>query len=113
MILNKIYNENCIITMQKLSNSSVDGIITSPPYNINTERSDMYYKNGYSEIDNLTESEYLKIRVAEFNEFSRIVRDKGVICYNISYAKENPVLPTLLISKVHNETDLTVADIIV
>lgn len=38
--------------------------------------------------------------------------DKGVICYNISYHNENPILPTLLTSKNHNETDLTIADII-
>jgi len=40
------------------------------------------------------------------------MKDDGVICYNISYSKENPILPTLLVVKAHNETDLTIADII-
>jgi DNA modification methylase len=52
------------------------------------------------------------VRTNEFKQFSRVLKDKGVICYNISYAKENPILPTLLVAKVHNDTDLTIADII-
>lgn len=109
---NKIYNENNIDTMSRISDKSISGIITSPPYNITSERRDVYYNNGYSDIDNLTEDEYLEVRTNEFKEFSRIISDTGVICYNISYHKENPILPTLLITKIHNETDLTVADII-
>lgn len=107
-----IYNENCSATMSRMLNSSLGGIITSPPYNINTERSDCYYNNGYSELDGLSENDYLEVRTDEFKEFSRVLKNDGVICYNISYAKENPILPTLLVSKIHNETDLTVADII-
>lgn len=109
---NKIYFENCIDTMGRMEDKYIDGIITSPPYNINTERSDCYYNNGYSEIDGLSENDYLNVRTKEFKEMYRVLKDRGVICYNISYAKENPVLPTLLVSKVHNETDLTIADII-
>lgn len=108
----KIYNEDCRITMKRLHDNSIDGIITSPPYNINTERSDCYYNNGYSEIDGMSENDYLNVRTSEFVEFCRILSDVGVICYNISYAKENPILPTLLVAKIHNETDLTIADII-
>ena len=109
---NVIYNENCKKTMQIIPDEVIDGIITSPPYNINTKRSDCYYNNGYSDLDNLSEEEYLQVRTDEFKEFSRIINNKGVICYNISYSKENPILPTLLVSKIHNETDLTIADII-
>ena len=109
---NIIYNEDCKITLKRLQDKSIDGIITSPPYNINTERSDCYYNNGYSELDGLSEYDYLEVRTNEFKEFSRVINDTGVICYNISYAKENPILPTLLISEIHNQTGLTVADII-
>jgi DNA modification methylase len=109
---NILYNEDCKITMNRFKDKSIDGIITSPPYNINTERSDCYYNNGYSELDGLSENDYLEVRTNEFKEFSRIMNDVGVICYNISYAKENPILPTLLVAKIHNETDLTIADII-
>lgn len=109
---NIIYNEDCKITLRRFPDKSIDGIITSPPYNINTERSDSYYNNGYSELDGLNENDYLEVRTNEFKEFSRVINDRGVICYNISYAKENPILPTLLVAKIHNETDLTIADII-
>jgi len=109
---NKIFNEDCLSTMKKMKNKSINGIITSPPYNINTERKDCYYNNGYSHLDDLSENDYLNVRTDEFKEFSRILKDDGVICYNISYAKENPILPTLLIAKIHNDTNLTIADII-
>lgn len=112
MEIDKIYNEDCKLTMGRLGEKVLSGVITSPPYNIGTERKDCYYNNGYSELDGLSEEEYLGIRLEEFKEFSRTLKDDGVICYNISYSKENPVLPTLLVSKVHLETDLTLADII-
>jgi len=112
MEINTIYNEDCISTLKRIRDKSIDGIITSPPYNINVERSDSYYNNGYSDLDGLSEIEYLQVRTNEFCEFSRVINDRGVICYNISYGKENPILPTLLVSKIHNETDLTIADII-
>lgn len=111
-MIDKIFNENNLETMSKISDKSISGIITSPPYNITSKRKDGYYNNGYSDIDNLTSEEYLEVRTNEFKEFSRILEDTGVICYNISYHNENPILPTLLITKIHNETDLTVADII-
>jgi DNA modification methylase len=109
---NRIFNENNIDTMNRISDGSISGIITSPPYNITSKRKDVYYNNGYSNIDGLSEDEYLRVRVDEFVQFSRILENTGVICYNISYHNENPILPTLLISKIHKETDLTVADII-
>jgi len=110
---NTIYNEDNLKTMSKIPDNFIDGIITSPPYNFCSKRKDCYYDNGYSEIDDLTEEEYLNKRIIEFKEFQRILKKDGVICYNISYHNENPILPTLLISKIHNETDLTIADIII
>jgi DNA modification methylase len=111
-MINEIFHEECLSTLKRMSDGLIDGIITSPPYNINTSRSDCYYNNGYSELDGLSENDYLQVRTDEFKQFSRVMKERGVICYNISYAKENPILPTLLVAKVHNETDLTVADII-
>ena len=109
---NKIFNENNIITMSNISDKSISGIITSPPYNISTKRKDTYYNNGYSDKDGLPEEEYLRVRLNEFKEFSRIMEDTGVICYNLSYHNENTILPTLLMTLIHQETDLTLADMI-
>ena len=44
-MINKIYNENNINTMNKMTNGFIDGIITSPPYNISTKRKDYYYNS--------------------------------------------------------------------
>jgi site-specific DNA-methyltransferase (adenine-specific) len=113
-MINEIYNENNLITMLKMPNSFVDGIITSPPYGLrmNTKRKDCYYNNGYSDIDNLTEDEYIKTRIEEFIQFQRIVKDEGVILYNISYNNANAILPLLLLTEVHKQTNLTVVDMI-
>lgn len=111
-MVNKIFNESNLDTMKKILDDSISGIITSPPYNITTKRKDMYYDNGYSESDNLSEEDYISIRLKEFNEFSRIVRPGGVICYNMSYHHLNPILPLKLITIVHNDTNLTLVDII-
>lgn len=112
MDVNKIYNEDNLTTMAKMPDKFISGIITSPPYNFTTKRKDCYYKNGYQDKDNLTEDEYLNLRLNEFKEFQRVLKDDGVICYNISYHNENPILPTLLISELHKQTNLTLADVI-
>lgn len=111
-IINQIFCEDNLVTMSKIPDKFISGIITSPPYNIGTKRKDCYYNNGYQSKDNLTQEEYISVRLKEFREFERIMKDDGVICYNISYHNENPILPTLLISEIHKNTNLTVADII-
>ena len=111
-LINQIFCEDNIVTMSKMPDKFISGIITSPPYNLGTKRKDCYYNNGYQSKDNLTQEEYISVRLKEFREFERIMKDDGVICYNISYHNENPILPTLLISEIHNQTGLTVADII-
>ena len=112
MEINKIYNEINIVTMRNMSDGFLDGIICSPPYNISSKRKDLYYNTGYSDIDNLSNEEYIKVRLNEFKEFSRVLKSGGVICYNLSYMHQNPILPNILIAKVHGETELTLADTI-
>jgi site-specific DNA-methyltransferase (adenine-specific) len=41
-INNKIYNEDCLVTMSKMEDNCVDLIITSPPYD------ELRTYNGYS-----------------------------------------------------------------
>jgi len=111
-LINQILLEDNLVTMSKMPDEFISGILCSPPYNIGTKRKDCYYNNGYQEKDNLTTEEYISLRINEFKEFERIMKDDGVICYNISYHNENPILPTLLMAEIHNQTNLTVADII-
>lgn len=60
-MINQLLNENNIETMVKIPNGFIDGIITSPPYNITSKRKDVYYNNGYSDSDNLTQDEHLEV----------------------------------------------------
>lgn len=112
MNINQIYNEPNMATMLQMPDNFLDGVITSPPYNITSKRKDVYYDNGYSDLDGLTETEYINVRLQEFQQFERIIKDNGVILYNISYHNENPILPLLLITEIHKQTNLTVADMI-
>jgi len=116
--INTIYNEDNLVTMKKMPDNFISGIITSPPYNMgknpNHRRKDQVDYNLYeNDVDNLTIEQYLELRLNEFKEFQRILKPDGVICYNISYSGDNPILPTLLLNKIHNETNLTLTDIIV
>lgn len=115
--INQIYNEDNLLTMSKMPDHFVNGIITSPPYNLgrnpNHRRTDQEDFHLYeNDVDNLTAEQYLDLRIKEFKEFQRILKPDGVICYNMSYSGENPMLPVLLLNRIHNETNLTLTDII-
>jgi len=111
-MINQIYNESNLITMSNMSDNFIDGIITSPPYNYCSKRKDVYYNNGYSDIDNLSETEYINLRITEFKEFERILKHDGVICYNLSYNNGNAILPLILMAEVYKQTELTCVDMI-
>ena len=70
---NKIFNENNIDTMIRISDGSISGIITSPPYNITSKRNDVYYNNGYSNIDGLSEDDYLRVFIIIISRFKYFV----------------------------------------
>lgn len=108
MSKSRIYNEDNKNTFDRLDRGEVDGIITSPPYNIGVKRNDCYYDTGYK--DDLEPDEYIDLRVSEFEEFDRILKESGVVCYNISYSHNFPSLPHRLIVEVEDNTDLELAD---
>ena len=109
--LNKIYNEDCIETMSKMSNNSVDNILTSPPYNtMRTSAKDLGYDIYEDEIDN---KNYIEWSLQIFNEFNRILKKNSVVIYNLSYGSENTTLMNLLVSEIILKTKFTLSDIIV
>ena len=69
MELDKIYNENCLITMQKMPDYFVDFVITSPPYD------DIRNYNGY-------QFEFEKIAI----ELFRVLKMGGVIIWVVNDA---------------------------
>ena len=97
--INKIYNEDCFITMSNMEDNLVDIVMTSPPYNM-TARKGGYSDSGRYDVyeDWMTESEYIDFTIRLFNNFNRVVKENGVVLYNFSYSIENPSLPYKLVA---------------
>lgn len=64
--LNKIYNENCLETMKRINDNSIDLIIADPPYG-----------KGIDKWDKFTEEEFEKW----VSEFSRILKNNGTLYF--------------------------------
>lgn len=111
MQIDKIYNENCLDTMSKMPNNFIDIIVTSPPYNIirpnSTDRGYDIYKDGMSN------DEYIEWTLDIFKSFNKVLKDNGVILYNMSYGSENTVLMNLVIADIIRKSNFTLADIII
>jgi len=105
---------DCLDEMDKLieQNIKIDAIITSPPYNISIKRKDCYYNTGYSEIDNLSEKEYISLRLKEFNLFNKLLNLNSIIIYNLSYTTYNPSLPIKLLNEIIKNTVFDVVETI-
>jgi len=72
MELEKIYNENCLITMCNMPNNYIDFVITSPPYD------DIRNYNGY-------QFEFKKIA----KELFRVIKPDGVVIWVVGDATIN------------------------
>lgn len=117
MEINKIYNENCINTMTHMEDSSVNCIITSPPYNLggdfhtfcNGKRVTYGDYNTYK--DKLTESDYQEWQVDILNECHRILKDDGTMFYN----HKNRIVKGKIISPLEwiNKSDFNISQIVV
>lgn len=90
MQINKTYNEDCMTTMEKMSDNFVDIVVTSPPYNIgkgrkNGQRKESISYDTYS--DDLTKEEYFKQTGEWLDGMLRVT--KHHIFYNIQEIKGN------------------------
>lgn len=123
MELNKIYNEDCLLTMKKID-GKVNAIITSPPYN--TGGRIKYWSNKkvngvrvYSQdkrydeyLDAKTSKEYIDWTIELFEAYNSILEKDGCVLYNISYGNESAETMWLLIAEIIKKTEFTVADCI-
>ncbi len=90
----KLYTENCIDTLKKLENNSVEHCITDPPYNIsgNEHRKEIgWYKSNKlwskdkkfqkisEEWDKFSQDEYFDFTIQWLQEVKRVVKDNGNI----------------------------------
>lgn len=121
-----IFNEDCFVTMSSIRQSSIDVILTSPFYNTNKKAGNnrtlentkvldgqYNYVRYDTHIDNMTNDEYCKFTEKLFNEFDKILKDNGVVLYNISYGSENTDCMFRAINSVIMNTPFTIGDVIV
>lgn len=114
----KIFNEDCLITMQEhLDEHSIDLVITSPPYNNSrTTHSEYCMKTAncrYEEYDdNKTNEEYCEWICNIFKGYDRVVKKDGVVLFNISYGNENPTVMFECISDICRKTNWMISDVI-
>lgn len=117
--LNTIYNEDCFKTLNNMIDDGfkTDIVLTSPPYNNSRsdveDRSTDTYSNRYDiYTDSKTESEYCDWTVELFNLFDKVLKENGVILYNVSYGNEAPNTLWLMLADVINKTPFMIADVI-
>lgn len=89
MEINKIYNENCIDTLNRMPDKFVDLVVTSPPYNMRTrirngqyvtrEKSEHFSKKYKFFSDDLPIDEFYSFHLKVLNELLRVSK---IVCYN-------------------------------
>ena len=89
-MLNKIHVENCLDTMKRMPDDSVDLVITSPPYNMNLRISNGKYcsRQIVKEISTKYEDFADNLPIEEFYEFHKqvlteLLRVSNLVFYNI------------------------------
>ena len=84
IVLNKIYNENCLDTMAKMPDNFIDLTITSPPYNLGMKHhtGNKVFEAYDIYIDDMPEEEYQQQQIKVLNEIYRATKQGGSIMYN-------------------------------
>jgi len=89
--MNEIHNEDCMITMAKMADESVDLIVTSPPYNkwknVRVQKNrEEYWNRTNIKYDNyndkMSDEDYEIWQINIINECLRVLKPTGTICYN-------------------------------
>lgn len=123
--MNKIYNEDCMVTLDRMidGNIKIDGVITSPFYNTNREKKPLKEINGnyfhlnyrrrYDEFDDMmTEDDYITFTVDLFNKIDKVLVKNGCVLYNMSYGTENTDLMYKTLFNIIDKTPFTIVDTI-
>lgn len=126
MKVNKIYNEDCKVTMKRMEESGIkaDVILTSPPYNTGrkatSERARQHHEGRYDQYtDSMSDEDYIKWSIDLFKHYDKVLEKDGVVLYNISYGTDsqkkdcNPnSLLWLVVAGIIQETNFTTGDVI-
>lgn len=104
---------NCIDVIDIFKDNIFDGVITSPPYNLGNNPRHSKDKSLYSNFsDNKSVDEYINDIVQLFNKLDRIIKEKGIILWNMGISTKNAILPQLLLSTLHYKTIWSIGDVI-
>jgi modification methylase len=103
--LNKIICADCLVTMKEMPSSSVDLVVTSPPYNLKNSTGNgmkdgrgSKWKNaalinGYkNHDDNMPYDEYVKWQRKCLSEMLRLIKNNGAIFYNHKWRVQDGLL---------------------
>lgn len=76
MELNKIYNEDCLETLNRMEDESIDCVITDPPYSGLTSKSKngRFSNNCHIEMDDMSERAFLLFMKPIFREMYRVLK---------------------------------------
>ena len=83
MVINKIYNDDCMNIMKSMSDKFINCIVTSPPYNLGgdfhtfVDGKRVTYGDYKGFKDKLPEKEYKQSQLDLLNECYRITKDDG------------------------------------
>ena len=108
---NIIYNEDCLETMIRFPDNSIDLVLTSPPYNIIRPKGNDVYYDVY--VDDKSNQEYISWTLDIFKSYDRILKPNVPVIYNLSYGQENSEIMNLTVAEILKQTNFTLADIIV
>ena len=125
MELNKIYNESNLETLKRLSDKSIDVVLTSPFYNTNKKagkkstllntkvKEGHYHHIRYDTfVDTMSDKDYSDYTIELFNSFDRVLKENGVVLWNISYGQDGASKLLQLMARITLETSFDCADII-
>ena len=94
---NKNYCGDTIELMKEIDDKSIQLVVTSPPYRRGQRIDGLnnIYQKANKDVfdDNMTDEEYINWTVEVFKQYDRILKDRGVVAYNLSYTTYSPSLP--------------------
>lgn len=116
--INRIHLQDCRLFMHDMEGSIVDVILTSPPYNtarkVKTKRGLDNLENRYIKYqDDKTDQEYMDWTIQVMDGFHKVLKQNGVVLYNLSYSSENTTLMWKVIADIIQRSQFVVADCII
>ena len=111
---NKNYCGDTIELMKEIDDKSIQLVVTSPPYRRGQRIDGLnnIYQKANKDVfdDNMTDEEYINWTVEVFKQYDRILKDRGVVAYNLSYTTYSPSLPYFVIQEVFKNTNFIISD---